>query len=38
MFKRAVEERNYLTLATMSLQTTLLMDGLLESPLTVGGK
>jgi hypothetical protein len=38
MFKHAIEESNYLTAATMSLQTALLMDGLLESPLTVGGK
>lgn len=38
MFQHAIEERSYLTAATMSLQTALLMDGLLESPLTIGGK
>jgi hypothetical protein len=38
MFKHAIEEHPYLTAATISLQTALLMDGLLESPLTVGGK
>jgi hypothetical protein len=38
MFKHATEESQYLTTATMSLQTALLMDGLLESPLTIGGK
>ena len=37
MLKHAIDESQYLTAATMSLQTALLMDGLLESPLAVGG-
>jgi hypothetical protein len=37
MLSNALKEPNYLKTATMSLQTALLMDGLLESPLVIGG-
>jgi hypothetical protein len=38
MLNNALEEPTYLKAATMSLQTGLLMDQVLESPLTVGGE
>jgi hypothetical protein len=37
MLNNALNEPTYLKTATMSLQTALLMDGLLASPLVVGG-
>ena len=37
MLNNALDQPTYLKTATMSLQTALLMDGLLASPLIVGG-
>ena len=37
MLNNALDQPTYLKTATMSLQTALLMEGLLPSPLNVGG-
>jgi hypothetical protein len=37
MLNNALTQPTYLKTATMSLQTALLMEGILASPLTVGG-
>ena len=37
MLNNALDQPTYLKTATMSLQTALLMEGLLASPLAVGG-
>lgn len=37
MLNNALDQPTYLKTATMSLQTALLMEGILEGPLTVGG-
>ena len=37
MLAHALDEPAYLKTATMSLQTALLMEGLLASPLAIGG-
>ena len=37
MLNHALDQPTYLKTATMSLQTALLMEGLLASPLAIGG-
>jgi hypothetical protein len=37
MLNHALDQPTYLKTATMSLQTALLMEGLLASPLIIGG-